>query len=535
MKKFQNLSLILFITAVILISVGIVKAVTTINLNQADDFAVLAGSGITFTGAVNSSNVTGDIGSYPTLTINGIGNVVLTGTSSASSTVAVAKTALTQAYIDAASSTPATTITSDLGTFNSGTLLPGVYNSGSSIDLTGTLTLDAKGNPNAVFIFQAGSTLTTASNSIVKLINGAQACKVFWQVGSSATLGTYSTFKGNILASDSITDNGYSNIFGRVLAKNAAVTLNNTTLIKATCGTTYALHVIKNVVGGTAVPTDFTISVTSGSFSTSTLGTSTPGTAYSLLAGTYTVSEAANSSYTKIFSDGCNSSGQVDMDADKTCTITNTYITPIIVPVPSSGGSSGPVPVVPVIGIIKVPDPLFLASGSSSGLVTYHYKVWNVGRQRALVNITVVDDKCGPVTLISGDLNQNYKIESDESWNYTCTTNLTKTTTNTAVATGYSDDPYHQVAIATAIATVVVGSPEPPMVASTTNLITPIISIVKVPSLPTPSSTVLVSTPDLPNAGLAPNQISSTWNIIIPIAALFLILSSLFLILKKNN
>jgi hypothetical protein len=498
MKKVQNLSLILLITAVILISVVIAKAAVTVNLNEADNFAILAGSGITFTGAVNSNIVTGDIGSFPTLTINGLANLVLTGTSSASTTVAIAKTALTQAYIDAAAATPAITISSDLGTFQGGTLLPGVYNSGSSIDLTGTLTLDAQGNPDAVFIFQAGSTLITASDSVVRLINGAQACNVFWQVGTSATLGTNSIFKGNILASDSITDNGYSNIFGRFLAKNAAVTLNNTTLIKASCEASYTLHVIKNVVGGTAVPTDFNISVSSGSFSTSTVGTSTPGTAYSLLAGTYTVSEAANSSYTKTFSDDCNSSGQVDMNADKICTITNTYITPVVTPVSSGGGNSGPSPITPVIGITKVPDPLALTSGSSSGLVTYHYTVWNVGRQRALANVTVVDDKCGPVTLISGDLNQNYKIEADESWNYACTTNLTKTTTNTAVATGYSDDPYHQITTARAVATVVVSEPVPTVATSTVSLVVPLVSIVKVRSL--------VPTPSLPDTGLAPKE-----------------------------
>ena len=116
------------------------------------------------------------------------------------------------------------------------TLTPGVYCFSSSAQLTGTLTLDAQGNPNAVFIFKIGSTLTTASNSSVVVINtggnSSIACNVFWQVGSSATLGTGTSFAGNILALTSITLNTGANVSGRVLARNGAVTLdtNNVTV-----------------------------------------------------------------------------------------------------------------------------------------------------------------------------------------------------------------------------------------------------------------------------------------------------------------
>jgi hypothetical protein len=117
-------------------------------------------------------------------------------------------------------------------------LVPGVYNSGSTIGLTGTLTLDGGGDPDAVFVFQAGSSLTTASASKVVLTNGAQACNVYWQVTSSATLGTGSSFVGNILALTSITDAGGSTVNGRLLARNGAVTLNNTTIIRSFCAPT---------------------------------------------------------------------------------------------------------------------------------------------------------------------------------------------------------------------------------------------------------------------------------------------------------
>ena len=107
------------------------------------------------------------------------------------------------------------------------TLTPGVYGSASSLGLTGTVTLDAQGDPDAVFVFQAGSTLITASGSRVSLVNGAQACNVFWQVGSSATLGSSTVFAGNILALASITINDGVQLTGRALARTAAVTMIN--------------------------------------------------------------------------------------------------------------------------------------------------------------------------------------------------------------------------------------------------------------------------------------------------------------------
>lgn len=115
------------------------------------------------------------------------------------------------------------------------TLTPGVYTSTSSLALSGDLTLDAKGDPSAVFIFQIASTLTTGSGSQIILANGAKACNVFWQVGSSATLGTNSIFKGQILALTSITVTTGVNLEGRALARNGAVTLDSDVLSGCTC------------------------------------------------------------------------------------------------------------------------------------------------------------------------------------------------------------------------------------------------------------------------------------------------------------
>ena len=115
------------------------------------------------------------------------------------------------------------------------TLTAGVYTSTSSLAASGDVTLDAQGNSDAVFIFQIGSTLTTGSGSHVILANGAKACNVFWQVGSSATLGTNSEFKGNILALTSITITTGVNLEGRALARNGAVTLDSDVITGCTC------------------------------------------------------------------------------------------------------------------------------------------------------------------------------------------------------------------------------------------------------------------------------------------------------------
>lgn len=146
----------------------------------------------------------------------------------------IAKNDLTTGYGDAAGRV-ASTIATELGGV---TLLDGVYNSASTtfeISAAQTLTLDGGGNADSVFIFKMGSTLTTFGSSKVVLTNGAQACNVFWQVGSSAVLGTGTTFVGTVMADQSITDNGGSTVNGRFLARIAAVTLNNTTISKPTC------------------------------------------------------------------------------------------------------------------------------------------------------------------------------------------------------------------------------------------------------------------------------------------------------------
>ncbi len=212
------------LTAIALLATpSLVLAATQPNLGTADNFAVLAGSGVTNTGL---TVITGDLGVSPGTAVTGFPPGSVVGAQHKADAVALqAKTDLVTAYNDAAGQTPFVDKTGqDLGGQN---LTPGVYRFSSSAQLTGRLTLNGQGNSNAVFVFQIGSTLTTASNSSVVLINGASPCSIWWQIGSSATLGTGTQFQGNLLALTSISLTTGANILrGRALARNGAVTLD---------------------------------------------------------------------------------------------------------------------------------------------------------------------------------------------------------------------------------------------------------------------------------------------------------------------
>ena len=237
-------------------------AATAPSLGTAQTFAVLGGSTVTNTG---SSVLTGDLGVSPGLAITGFPPGIVTGTTHAGDAVALqAQSDLVTAYNVLAGQACNTNLTGqDLGGM---TLTPGVYCFSSSAQLTGTLNLNAQGSASAVFVFKIGSTLTTASNSVVQVINGGSNCNpVFWQVGSSATLGTGTTFAGSILALTSITLNTSANVSGRVLARNGAVTLDTNTV--TVCGTLCPLITVNPPTlptGQPGVPYSVTISAIGG-------------------------------------------------------------------------------------------------------------------------------------------------------------------------------------------------------------------------------------------------------------------------------
>jgi Ice-binding-like/PEP-CTERM motif len=230
-NNMKKLSICLLLVALCTVSVQ----ASTIHLGTAGSYAVLAGSSVINTG---SSVLTGNLGVSPGSAVTGFPPGIVNGTiNKANGPAAQAQSDLTAAYITAAGLTPTATLTGkDLGGM---TLTPGVYFFATSAQLTGTLTLNTLGNPNAVFVFQIGSTLTTASNSAVVFANSLTDKNVFWQVGSSATLGTSTAFEGNILALSSITLNTSASITcGSALAQIGAVTLQDNTISSCGGGTT---------------------------------------------------------------------------------------------------------------------------------------------------------------------------------------------------------------------------------------------------------------------------------------------------------
>lgn len=229
----------------------------TVGLGTASSYAVLAGSAVTNTGPTVLS---GDLGVSPGSAVTGFPpGLVTNGTTHVADAPALqAKDDLTTAYNDAAGRSTTTDVTGvDLG---GQTLVSGVYEDTSGMQLTGTVTLDAQGDPDAVFIFKAGSTLVTASAASVQLINGASPCRVFWQVGSSATLGTGTQFAGTVMALTSATLQTGADVEGRVLARNGAVTLDTNDITAPDC---------------TAVPTTAPTTATTAP-TTATTGTGTP-------------------------------------------------------------------------------------------------------------------------------------------------------------------------------------------------------------------------------------------------------------------
>jgi hypothetical protein len=204
-------------------------SMTPVPMAGTSNLAVLAGSAVTNTGA---TNITGDLGLSPGTSVGGFPPGILNGILRINDAIATqAKLDLTAAYNDAAgrTSTDIVTLSGNIGGL---TLTPGLYKSTSSLAISsGDLTFDAKGNADAVFIIQIASTLTTTSGRKVILSGGASAANIFWQVGSSATLGTTSVFKGTIMAMQSITLNTGATLTGKALARNGGVTMAGNTIV----------------------------------------------------------------------------------------------------------------------------------------------------------------------------------------------------------------------------------------------------------------------------------------------------------------
>ena len=491
--RFIPLLLILLLVGMMVVPTMSMAAPSTpvkVELGSTSSFAVLAGSTVTNTGSTTITGDAGvDVGVSAGSAITGFPPGVLTGVGTFHSNDALAisaQTALGNAYVDA-STRP---ITQDLSGIDLGglTLTPGVYYFSSSAGFTGDLTLDGQGLSDPVFIFQIGSTLITADGapgvpaSRVILTNGARYCRTFWQVGSSATLGTYSEFVGHIFAQASITAKTGANVNGQLLARIGAVTLDTNTITNGFCSTPPAPTTSSS--GGTeSTPTPPLINV---------IKTPEPlalTSGQGLVTYTYKVTNPGNIqlSDVSVTDDKVSPVRYVsgDVNADNMLQTSETWIysskmnltTTTTNTATAKGSANGmtatdiafatvvvtdtPIPVYPpLINVIKTPEPLALTSGQGS--VTYTYKVFNPGVV-ALSNVSVTDDKVSPVTYVSGDVNNDNLLQAGEIWIYTATVNLNATTTNTATAKGSANGlTAVDIAYATVVVTPIISPPETP-------------------------------------------------------------------------
>jgi hypothetical protein len=233
-----------------------------INQGTTSTYGVLAATTVTNTGATTLTGTAGsDLGLSPGTSFTNTGTFTHIGAENIANAAAVtAKNDLTTAYNDLSIPTAVTLANLDLG---GQTLTPGAYMSGSSLSNSTNLTFNALGDPNAVFILKAVSTVITSSASTMTLINGAQACNIYWQVGSSATLGTNSTFIGHIYASTSIAATTGATIYGQLLASTGAVTLDTNTIVSNSCT---AAAVTTTSTGAPTVATTAPVSTQAPSF-----------------------------------------------------------------------------------------------------------------------------------------------------------------------------------------------------------------------------------------------------------------------------
>ena len=445
-----------------------VQAATTPSLGSAASYAVLAG---TYTNSSGATTVTGDIGftTPPATTPLGIHTNYGSGAPypAAHSTDAPAALSILNLELPCTFNFPGGPIdvSTDGPNGATGVYTAGIYcNTGAMNIGVGGITLNGPGT----FIFRATGALTSTTGSTVTLGAGVSACDVFWTATAATSLANLTHFEGTIIDNaNAITVGANTTMTGRAISLGAGTvsTGSTVTITAPTCAAVSlggssrgpsTITIVKTVIngnGGTKTVADFPlfvngIPVVSGATNV-----------FPAPANVYRVTETADLNYARSFSGDCDATGGIALNPGNTniCVLTNTYIGAPAVVIP---------PAPPLIDVVKVPNPLALPAGPGS--VTYTYTLKNIGTV-PVGNITMIDNACSALNRVSGDTNSDNKLDLNETWIYTCQTNLTQTTTNVVVATGTANG---LSTSSVANATVVVGTPVVP----------PLIHVTKVPS-----------------------------------------------------
>lgn len=477
---FKKISLLLLVCAITFGLSGSqdAHAATSPSLGAAGTFGVLS---TTFTKNIGNTAITGDVGytgvpsGSGTYTVSGgtdygSGAPYSTaGTAQGSALVALNAQPCTHTFPAGAINLATDTTHGPIGLYTPGVYCTQTASGAMSIGTAG-ITLSGAGT----YIFRTSgptNALTTVDNSQVTLANGASSCDVFWTPTAATTLGANTTFVGTIIADAGITIGSTTTLTGRALSFASTVT-TDTDIINSTCSVaavvpvgyssnTGTINIVKKVIndsGRTKTIADFPLFIANIQVPSNRTQVVSGATNTLYAPATYFVTETVDPNYTRTFSGDCDSEGRVSLSpaSNKFCVVTNNDI----------GAPLAVLPVPPLIDVVKVPNPLSLPVGPGS--VTYTYTLRNIGTV-PVTDITMVGDTCSPITLISGDINNDAKLQVNETWVHTCTTTLSETHTNVVVATGWANG---LSAVDFASATVVVGVPVVP----------PLIHITKVPS-----------------------------------------------------
>jgi len=467
MRAFRTLSLVPAISLALLVA-PLAHAATTPSLGAAASYAIL---GNTYTNTAAGTTINGDIGftTGPAVTPGGTHPNYGSGAPYATAGIdqGNALTALGAQSCTFTFAPGAINLSTDTTHGPIGVYAPGVYCSTGAMNVGGPLTLSG----NGTFIFRAVGALTSTSGATVTVSGGASVCDVFWTPTQATTLAANTTFVGTIIDDGGVTIGANTNWTGRSLAFGGTILTDTDTISAPSCTVTPPAPGSPNVpplINVRKVPSPLALPNGPGSV-TYNYTVTNPG-AVTLTDLTLVDDQCSN---VQFLGGDTNGNGWLETSETWTYSCTTTLNTTTVNYATARGIGNGlaavdtaiaevvvGLPIVPpLIHVVKTPSPLSLPA--SGGSVTYSYTVTNPGTV-ALTGVTLTDNRCSNPSFVSGDVNADSRLQANETWHYTCTTNIPSTTTNTAVATGHANG---LTAVDTALATVVVaGQPVPPLI-----------------------------------------------------------------------